>query len=67
METGEKFQERLQIVTQKGNERWVLSSGKPLLKNGKVIKLLGTFQDIDEQVKSEIKVSESEQLLNTFS
>ena len=66
METGEKFQERLQIVTQKGNERWVLSSGKPLLKNGKVIKLLGTFQDIDDQVKSEIKVSESEQLLNTL-
>ncbi len=66
METGNKFQERLQIVTQKGNERWVLSSGKPLYKNGKIVKLLGTFQDIDEQVKSEIQVRENEKLLHTL-
>ncbi len=66
IETGNKYQERLQIITQKGNERWVLSSGKPLYKNGKIVKLLGTFQDIDEQVKSEIQVRENEKLLHTL-
>ncbi|GMN11927.1 hypothetical protein MTsPCn9_32290 [Croceitalea sp. MTPC9] len=63
---GMSFQERLQIITAKGNERWILSSGKPFFKDGKITKLLGTFQDIDEQVKTELKVTESEQLLHTL-
>ncbi|WP_394975591.1 ATP-binding protein [uncultured Croceitalea sp.] len=66
LENGETFQERLQIITAKGNERWILSSGKPFFKDGKITKLLGTFQDVDEQVKTELKVTESEQLLHTL-
>ena len=66
IETGNQYQERLQIVTQKGKDIWVLVSGKPLFKDGKITKLLGTFQDIDEQVKSEIKVRENEKLLHTL-
>jgi PAS domain S-box-containing protein len=66
LETGDKFHERLQIVTHKGNDRWIISSGKPLFKNGKIIKLLGTFQDVDEQVKTEIKIRENEKLLYTL-
>ena len=66
LKTGNQFQEKLQIVTNKGNECWILASGKALYKDGKIIKLIGTFQDIDEQVKSELKVRESEKLLHTL-
>lgn len=63
---GISFSERLQILTAKGKEKWVLAAGKPFKKNGKVVRLIGTFQDIDEQVRSEIKTQESEKLLNTL-
>tara|TARA_Y100001933_G_scaffold76275_4_gene77634 strand:+ start:20390 stop:22240 length:1851 start_codon:yes stop_codon:yes gene_type:complete len=63
---GVAFREKLQIITAGGREKWVLAAGKPFLKNGKVTRLIGTFQDIDEQVKSEIKTKESEKLLNTL-
>lgn len=66
LKTGSQFQEKLQIVTANENVCWVLSSGKALYKDGKIIKLIGTFQDIDEQVKSELKARESEKLLHTL-
>ena len=66
LQTGEKFQEHLQIVTHKGKHRWVIASGKPLFKDGKIIKILGTLQDVEEQVAAQTKIKESEQLLNTL-
>lgn len=36
----------LQIVTAKGNERWIRSIGKPEFHKGKCVRLLGSFQDI---------------------
>ena len=66
IESGIKYNEKLQIITKKGEERWVLSSGKPLLKNGKTIKIIGTLQDISQKVKSENSVRENEKLLYTL-
>ncbi len=63
---GTPFSEKLQIVTAKNNEKWILSAGKAISKEGKLIRLIGTFQDIDEQVKSEIKTQENQKLLNTL-
>lgn len=37
------------LVTQKGNEIWVRSIGEPVVEAGKVVKIRGMFQDIDEQ------------------
>ncbi|MEM7382377.1 MAG: PAS domain-containing protein, partial [Bacteroidota bacterium] len=62
---GTPWNEKLQLITAKGREIWVIAAGKPLFKNGKYVGLIGTFQDITEQVHSETKTKESEQLLRT--
>ncbi|MGW9685599.1 PAS domain-containing protein [Flagellimonas sp. 2504JD1-5] len=66
LEKGVPFSERLVIVTHNGDERWVAAGGKAIKKDGKVIKLFGTFQDVHEQVLAETKTKESEQLLTTL-
>ncbi|MEC7263176.1 MAG: PAS domain-containing sensor histidine kinase [Bacteroidota bacterium] len=60
------FNERLTIITQKGEERWIQSAGKAIEKNGEVVKVFGTFQDIHDQVMTETKIKESEQLLTAL-
>ncbi len=66
VQNGEPWCEKLQIITGKGNEKWVIAAGKPIYKNGKLISLVGTFQDIHEQVVTNAKTKESEQLLKTL-
>lgn len=63
---GTHWSERLQIITAKGNVRWVQAAGMPLYDDDKLIGLTGTFQDIDDQVSSETKTKESETLLRTL-
>ena len=48
------------FVTAKGNDKWVRSIGIPVIKNGKVIKVYGTFQDITERKKAEILLKENQ-------
>nr|WP_299488926.1 PAS domain-containing protein [uncultured Allomuricauda sp.] len=66
LENGVSYNERLMIITHTGEERWVAAGGKAIKKDGKVIKLFGTFQDVHEQVQAETKTKESEQLLTTL-
>ena len=63
---GESYNQRLMIVTQKGEDKWVNAAGKAIMENGKVVRLFGTFQDIHEQVMAEAKIKENEQLLTTL-
>ena len=56
----------LRIVTAKGNEKWVIASGRPLLEGERTVGLIGTLQDVDHQVKSALKTKENEQLLKTL-
>ena len=63
---GESWSQKLQITTWEGKEKWVIAAGKPLYKNGKVTRLVGTFQDVTEQVEQQRKTKESEQLLRTL-
>ncbi len=65
-EKGIPFSERLQVVTAQGKELWVQTAGRPIFIEGKVVGLTGTFQNIDEQVASEIKTKKSEHLLRTL-
>ena len=48
---GIPFDIEVQIITLKGNERWVRALGQAEYENGRCSRLYGTFQDIDEQVK----------------
>lgn len=63
---GQSFNERLMIVTQKGEEKWVNAAGKAIVEDGDIVRLFGTFQDIHEQVLAEAKIKENEQLLTTL-
>ncbi|MET1260815.1 PAS domain-containing sensor histidine kinase [Flagellimonas sp. DF-77] len=63
---GEAWSEKVQLITANGNERWVIAAGKALYKEGKVTRLIGTIQDITEEVVATIKTLESEQLLRSI-
>ena len=63
---GESWSQKLKLVTSKGKVKWVIAAGKPLYKEGKVTRLIGTFQDITEQVEQQNKTKENEQLLRTL-
>ncbi len=60
------FREKLQLVTAKNNDIWVIISGKPLYQDEKFIGLVGTIQDINELNLAEIKSRENEHLLRTL-
>ena len=43
----------LQIITAKGNERWVRCMGEAEIKHGKCVSVYGTFQDIHKRKEAE--------------
>ena len=51
----------LELITPKGNRKWVRTIGHPIIENGKVSKLRGSFQDITEQKNAENALAESEE------
>lgn len=51
IQKGESFDKELQIVTARGKLLWVRAMGNAEFKDGKCIRLYGTFQDIDERKK----------------
>ncbi|CAM3497044.1 PAS domain S-box protein [Aequorivita lipolytica] len=57
---GTPWDEELQIITFKGNEKWVRTIGEGDFLNEKCIKIHGSFQDITDRKNAEIKIRESE-------
>lgn len=53
MEDGTPWNIELQIVTAKGNELWVAALGRAEFKDGKCVRLFGSFQDIDQRVRAD--------------
>lgn len=43
---GEAYDHTLGIVTAQGNQRWVRTIGWPIIREGRVVKVLGTVQDL---------------------
>lgn len=64
IEKGTSYDVKLQIVTAKGNERWVRAIGQAEFVNKKCIRLYGTFQDIHENQLTHLRLEESELSLN---
>ncbi len=52
-EHNEPYNMELQITTAKGNKKWVHAICKPIIVDGKVVKLEGTFQDITDRKQAE--------------
>lgn len=59
----------LQIVTAKGNEKWVRAKGAAEMKDGECIRVYGSFQDIHDRKAAEEKMVEAyeqrQQILET--
>jgi len=63
---GTPWQEDLQIYTHKGNLKWIRTTGKAELKDGKCMKIYGSFQDIDESKKAELEILKLYEEKNTI-
>jgi len=57
---GEPFELEVPFTTARGNLRYVRTRCHPVSKQGRVVKLLGSFQDITDSKQVEIELSESE-------
>lgn len=58
MTEGKPWDTELIIVTAKGKEVWVRTKGEAEIAKGKCIRIFGTFQDIHEKKKAELKYQE---------
>jgi len=61
--SGEPFDVELQMLTAKGNRRWVRGIGRAEFKDGTCVRLFGTLQDIDARKKTEAALVDSEERL----
>jgi PAS domain S-box-containing protein len=66
IKTGTAFDFEAVIITAKKQERWVRVIGNAEMADGKCKRIYGSFQDIDNLKKSEIKLKESENRLRTI-
>lgn len=66
MANHQSYDIKLTIVTLNGEERWVRITGKPFIKDGRVVKIFGTIKDIHNQELAEQRVKEHQQLLTTL-
>ena len=54
------YDEEFQIITIQGNEKWVRAHGLSEFKDGKCLRLFGSFQDIHESKLAELKLKAEE-------
>ncbi|MFY7900682.1 MAG: PAS domain-containing protein, partial [Chitinophagaceae bacterium] len=64
IETGKSYEVELEIVTAKGNIRWVKAIGMSEIVNGKCVKLYGLFQDIHDAKMRQEQIEAEKQKLN---
>ncbi len=60
---GEPWEFELILVTAKGNERWVRATGNAEIRDGKCVRLYGTFQDIDQEKRLRIELEKTKSTL----
>ena len=62
-----QFDDVFEIVTAKGNIKYVRAIGVPIVKNGKVVSVNGLFQDVDSETRLNQKLKlQEEQFRQTF-
>lgn len=67
MNNGIPFNEEMQIITASGNRVWVQSIGEAIKdKSGKIIKVQGAFQDINDRKHADIILKENENKYKTL-
>lgn len=63
IENKKTYDLELELISAKGIHKWVRTIGKPIVENGKVIKVRGSFQDITEFKKQQQLLTEKEENL----
>ena len=58
---GEPVHLEFQIITAKGNERWIKLTGKPEFENKKLVRFLGAVQDITDLKVTALELEKSRQ------
>ena len=66
VETGTPYDLELDMVTAKGNHKWVRTIGFPVSESGKVVKVQGAIQDITERHQAVKALRESEALYRSL-
>ncbi|RAI91640.1 PAS domain-containing hybrid sensor histidine kinase/response regulator [Algoriphagus yeomjeoni] len=64
IETGEGWDEDLQLITAKGNEIWVRAIGQMEFIDEKCVRVFGTFQDIDESKRAQLDLEHTRKVLD---
>ncbi len=58
VQTGEGFDLELEIVTARGERRWIRTNGRAEHVDGRAVRLYGAFQDIEALKRSELRIQE---------
>lgn len=58
MKHAEPYEVELQLITAKKRRIWVRAAGSPIVEAGVVIRVVGSFQDIDDAKRREIELYE---------
>lgn len=63
---GEPYDLELEMITAKGNRKWVRTIGQPVREGGRVVKLRGSFQDITVRRQAEEELRKSEEKISSI-
>jgi rsbT co-antagonist protein RsbR len=58
------YRVELELITAKGRRLWVRAAARPVIEDGKVVRLIGAFQDIDSFKRREIELEEKLAIIN---
>ncbi len=61
---GRSYDSEFEFVDKKGISKWIRTIGRPVYDKGQVTKIVGTFQDVTQQKKSQIEMEISNQYLD---
>src|SRR5690606_33125745 len=64
---GEPWDERLKIITVKGQEKWVRIIGKPVFEEGRCVMIRGSFQDVHNECLKEKEIQKKNNMLSAIS
>lgn len=64
IEEGKDYDDELQLVTGKGNVKWIRAVGNAEWHNGRITHIYGIIQDIDEKKKQDLVLKENEKRFN---
>ena len=53
---GTPYDLELELITKKGYTKWVRTKGHPVFENGKVVKAIGSFQDITDLKQAQFEI-----------